>query len=229
MDSYGQFCPVALTAEILTRRWTPLVVRELLCGSARFNQIRRGVPRMSPSLLSTRLDELEQAGILERTVAEDGDHPEYHLTRAGRELRPIIESMGTWGRRWIRGDLKDEDLDADLLMWDLRRRIDTADAPSGRTVVRFVFEDLPDSSGEYWVVVVDDEVDLCWQDPGYDVDLHVTTDLRTMTAVWRGDRRFAEALRRADVSLRGPETLRRSFPGWLGLSMFAEVERPVGA
>lgn len=229
MDDYGQFCPVALTAEILTRRWTPLVIRELLCGSVRFNELRRGVPRMSPSLLSTRLDELEQAGILTRTVDENGDHPEYRLTRAGRELEPIIESMGVWGQRWIKGDLKDDHLDADLLMWDLRRRIDTEQAPDGRTVVRFTFHDLPDESEQYWVVVEDDQVDLCWQDPGHEVDLDVVTDLRTMTSVWRGDERFAEALRRGDLSMRGPERLRRTFPDWLGLSMFAGVERPVVA
>lgn len=227
MESYGQFCPVALTAEILTRRWTPLVIRELLCGSVRFNDLRRGVPRMSPSLLSTRLDELEHAGILERTVTDEGDHPEYHLTRAGRELQPIIESMGVWGQRWIKGDLKDDDLDVDLLMWDLRRRIDTEEAPRERTVVRFIFRDLPKDSRQYWVVVEDAEVDLCWKDPGYDVDLDVVTDLRTMTSVWRGDERFAEALRRQDLTMRGPEGLRRSFPEWLGLSMFAGVERPV--
>lgn len=224
MHGYGQFCPVALTAEILTRRWTPLVVRELLCGSVRFNELRRGVPRMSSSLLSTRLDELEAAGVLERIVDENGDHPEYHLTPAGRELKPIIESMGVWGKRWIQGDLRDEDLDADLLMWDLRRRIDTDDAPDGRTVVHFFFEDRPEEEQEYWVVVKDAEVDLCRQDPGHSVDLHVATDLRTMTGIWRGDERYAEALRRGEIRVRGPEKLRRSFPEWLGLSLFAAVE-----
>lgn len=223
MDSYGQFCPVALTAEILTRRWTPLVVRELLCGSVRFNELRRGVPRMSSALLSTRLDELETAGVLERIVDEDGEHPEYHLTPAGRELRPIIESMGVWGKRWIKGDLRDEHLDADLLMWDLRRRIDADNAPDGRTVVHFYFEDRPKKERDYWVVVDGDEVDLCKQDPGHGVDLHVVTDLRAMTAVWRGDDRYAEALRRGDVRVRGPEQLRRSFPEWLGLSLFASA------
>lgn len=224
MEGYGQFCPVALTAEILTRRWTPLVVRELLCGSVRFNELRRGVPRMSSSLLSTRLDELEAAGVLERIVDENGDHPEYHLTAAGRELQPIIESMGVWGKRWIQGDLRNEDLDADLLMWDLRRRIETERAPDELTVVHFFFEDRTEEEQEYWVVVDGDDVDLCRKDPGHSVDLRVVTDLRTMTAVWRGDERYAEALRRGDIGVRGPERLRRSFPEWLGLSLFAGVE-----
>ncbi len=134
--------------------------------------------------------------------------------------------MGVWGRRWIEGDLMDDHLDVDLLMWDLRRRIDLANTPAGRTVVHFTFEDLEEDHRCYWVVIDEDEVDVCAQDPGHGVDLYVVTDLRTMTAVWRGDERLAEALRRGDLTMRGPESLRRSFPDWLGLSLFARVERP---
>lgn len=224
MDTYGQFCPVALASEVLTRRWTPLVIRELLCGSTRFNDLRRGVPRMSPSLLSRRLGELEEAGIV---IRDGGDRPAYRLTRAGEELRPIVEAMGVWGRRWISGDLTDDELDADLLMWDLRRRLDTSNAPPGRTVVRFHFPDQEEDRRDYWVVVEGDgEVDLCWQDPGHPVDLVVEADLATMTGVWVGDYRFAEVLGRREVALRGPTELRRSFPDWLGLSMFAGVGVP---
>lgn len=225
MDTYGQFCPVALASEILTRRWTPLVIRELLCGSTRFNDLRRGVPRMSPSLLSKRLDELQDAGIVEKGSVEGSEYDEYRLTRAGRELRPIVEALGTWGRRWISGDLSDEELDVELLMWDLRRRIDVANVPRGRTVVRFHYREQPAKHRDYWVVVEDGDVDLCWKDPGFDVDLEVETDVATMTGVWVGDLRFAEILRRGDVELRGPVELRRSFPEWLGLSLFAGVER----
>lgn len=227
METYGQFCPVALAAEVLTRKWTPLVVRELLCGSTRFNDLRRGVPRMSPSLLSKRLGELEDAGVLERRPAEGEDHDEYHLTQAGRELQGVIEALGVWGKRWIRGDLGQDQLDAELLMWDLRRRVDSARAPAGRTVVRFIFADQPDDRRHFWLVVTGGgDVDLCWKDPGHPVDLEVATDLGTLTEVWMGDRRLAEALRRGEVELRGPSTLRRSFPGWLGLSLFASVEPP---
>lgn len=225
MSTYGQFCPVALAAQILTRRWTPLVIRELLCGSTRFNEVRRGVPRMSPSLLSRRLDELERAGIVTRKVTSDVDHETYHLTRAGEELMPVIEAMGVWGKRWISGDLDDGDLDVDLLMWDMRRRIDTGRAPRGRTVVQFTFPEQPEEHRCYWLVVTHgDEVDLCWQDPGHDVDLSVETDLRTMTQIWRGDIRYGEVLRRKEIELHGPTQLRRSFPDWLGLSIFAPVE-----
>jgi len=224
MSTYGQFCPVALASQILTRRWTPLVIRELLCGSTRFNELRRGVPRMSPSLLSKRLDELVDAGIVTRR-AEDSGHDGYHLTRAGRELFPVIEAMGVWGKRWISGDLADEDLDVDLLMWDVRRRIDVEAAPAGRTVVQFTFSDCPEDHRDYWVVVKPEgEVELCRQDPGYPVDLTVRTDVRTMTDIWMGRARFSEVLRRREIAFRGPTALRRSFPDWLGLSMFAGVE-----
>lgn len=226
MSTYGQFCPVALASEILTRRWTPLVVRELLCGSTRFNELRRGVPRMSPSLLSRRLSELEDAGIVGRRTSPDGDHEEYVLTRAGRELQPVVEAMGRWGKRWVSGDLTDEELDVELLMWDMRRRIDPERAPRGRTVVRFDFRDQPAERRRFWIVVAEGEVDLCWKDPGHEVDLRVETDVRTMTAVWMGQERLAEGLRRRDVVLRGPPELRRSFPDWLGLSLFAGVEAP---
>lgn len=228
MSTYGQFCPVALASEILTRRWTPLVVRELLCGSTRFNELRRGVPKMSPSLLSKRLDELEEAGIVVRRRPEGEDHDEYHLTAAGEELRPIVVALGTWGKRWISGDLRQDDLDAELLMWDVHRRIDPERAPGGRTVVRFEFRDLPKDRRRFWIVVEESDVDVCWKDPGYDVDLTVRTDLPTMTAVWRGDARYAEALRREEIRLAGPAELRRSFPEWLGFSLFASVEMPAG-
>lgn len=227
MSTYGQFCPVALASEILTRRWTPLVVRELLCGSTRFNELRRGVPRMSPSLLSKRLDELQDAGIVVRHGVPGAKHDEYRLTRAGEELRPIVEALGVWGKRWVSGEFADEELDVELLMWDMHRRIEVAEAPAGRTVVRFSFTDQPRDHRDYWLVVTPERtVDLCWKDPGFPVDLVVRTDVRTMTGVWMGDFRFPEVLRRRGVELVGPTDLRRSFPGWLGLSLFAGVEAP---
>ncbi len=227
MSTYGQFCPVALAADILTRRWTPLVIRELLSGSARFNELRRGVPKMSPSLLSKRLDELTEAGVITRSGVPGTDHDEYRLTEAGRELMPVIEAMGVWGKRWISGELDEEDLDPDLLMWDVRRRVDTSRVPAGQVVVRFTFSDLAERHRDYWIVVdAEREVDLCWQDPGYPVDLSVDSTVRTMIDIWMGRVRFPEALRRREIVLRGPTELRRSFPEWLGLSFFASVQPP---
>jgi len=226
MNSYGQFCPVALASEILTRRWTPLVVRELLCGSTRFNEIRRGVPRMSPSLLSKRLEELEEAGVIFRKSPKGRDWDEYHLTEAGRELMPIIQDLGTWGKRWISGDFTQEQLDVELLMWDLHRRIQLEHAPAERAVVLFEFTDVPEERNHFWLVVNRPDVDLCVKDPGHPVDLTVHTDLPTMTGIWMGNISYAEALRRREIRLQGPTALRRSFPDWLGLSLFAGVDGP---
>lgn len=229
MDSYRQFCPVAKAAEVVTRKWTPLVVRELLQGSHRFNDLKRGLPAISPSLLSRRLTELQEAGVVVRRLSEEGDHPEYHLTRAGEELRPIIESLGAWGKRWSRSELSREDLDAGLLMWDLHRRISHDRLPERRVVVHFRFRDAPEEERDFWLVLDGDDVDLCLKDRGLDDDLRVVTDVGTLTSVWLGDAPLSRAVERRKVRLRGPEDLRRAFPGWLGLSLFAEVERQRGA
>lgn len=220
---YGQFCPVAKAAEIVTERWTPLVLRELLMGSRRFNDLRRGVPLMSPSLLSQRLKALERAGVITRRT--DGAHPAYQLTPAGHELRPIIEMLGVWGQRWVRTGVgtADTDLDASLLMWDMRRGIEAPTLPN-RVVVRFDFPDAGPGKKAWWLVI-DGAVDLCLTDPGYHVDLRVRTDVRTMTAVWMGDIAFGEAVRTGALTLEGPRTLQRQFPGWLKLSVFANVPR----
>ncbi|MEJ2503066.1 MAG: helix-turn-helix domain-containing protein [Gemmatimonadota bacterium] len=223
MQSYRQYCPVALAAEIVGRRWTPLVVRELLLGSRRFNDIHRGVPRMSRTLLSTRLDELEEAGLLQRVV-EDG-HPEYRLTRAGEELGPIIMELGAWGKRWVRTKVTREHLDVGYLMWDVRRRVDPDALPRDPVVVHFHFTDADDGEQDFWLVLEAEAVDLCLKDPGYDCDLRLVTDVRTMVDVWMGDDDLGGALRDRRIRLRGPEKLRRRFPDWLGLSHLAHVER----
>jgi DNA-binding HxlR family transcriptional regulator len=224
MQGYKQYCPVALTTEILGRRWTPLVVRELLLGSVRFNDIHRGVSRMSRTLLSTRLEELQHAGILERRVVDD--HPEYHLTRAGRELRPIILGMGRWGKRWLQHELSSEDVDAGHLMWDVRRGVVREALPPDRVVVAFHFPDAEEGYRHFWLVLEREGVDLCVDDPGYDCDLRLKTDLGTMVEVWMGDRDLRTAMADGRVRVRGPRELRRHLPEWLGTSPLADVERP---
>jgi len=223
MNGYGQFCPVAIASEILTRRWTPLVVRELLCGSVRFNEIRRGVPRMSRSLLSQRLGELERAGLLERRMV--GGHPEYYLTDAGEELRPIIEQLGAWGKRRLKSDLSREHLDAGFLMWDVQRRVVRERLPPDRVVVHFHFSDAPEEYTDFWLVLEPEAVDLCLDDPGYGWDLRLATDVRTLVEVWMGDIELAHALDDGSIELRGRRELRRRFPSWLGLSVLATVQR----
>jgi DNA-binding HxlR family transcriptional regulator len=226
MSTYGQFCPVAQALEIVGERWTLLVVRELLCGNYRFNEILNGVPLMSRSLLSQRLKTLEQAGVIERRERPGGGGFEYRMTDAGRELEPVIHGLGTWGQRWARADLKSERLDPVLLMWDLRRNLDPSRLPPSSTVVMFWFRDLPAKRSRYWLKVERPEVELCLTNPGFEVELTVETTLRTMVEVWMGDRDAQAAVREGVIELKGPQRLARGFPSWLLLSTFAKVERP---
>jgi DNA-binding HxlR family transcriptional regulator len=223
MGGYGQFCPVAKAMELLDERWTMLVVRELLEGSRQFNALRRGLPRMSPALLSTRLRTLARAGVVERY--QDGNRISYTLTPAGRELRPIVEALGQWGIRWI-PDLGDEDLDPHLLLWDVHRNVDLAAVPPGRTVLGFVFRDVPGAARHWWLVITAGGVDLCDVDPGGPATATVEADLRTLTLVWRGDLGWAQALRSGGLTVHGPAHVRRAVPRWLKLSAFAPVPRP---
>jgi DNA-binding HxlR family transcriptional regulator len=214
---------VAKAMELLDERWTMLVIRELLEGSRTFNPLRRGLPRMSPALLSTRLQSLARAGVVDRH--EDGGRVSYTLTPAGRELRPIVEAIGRWGIRWI-PDLGDEDLDPHLLMWDIHRNVDLGEVPPGRTILRFTFRDVAGAGRDWWLVIKADGVDLCDFDPGWDVAATVDSDLRTLTQVWRGDDRWPQALRSGRLRLEGPTQVRRAVPRWLKLSSFAAVPRP---
>jgi DNA-binding HxlR family transcriptional regulator len=223
MPAYGQFCPVAKAMEILDERWTMLVVRELLSGSTHFNELRRGVPKMSPALLSKRLRNLCRVGIVER---EDTDNRvTYRLTERGRELSQVVEALGAWGIRWI-GDLGEMDLDPHLLLWDIRRRMNLEAMPRGRTVVSIEFDDVAANVARWWLLA-DEDVQICDDDPGFPIDVTLRTSLKTLTSLWRGDRTWDDALRTQAVTLLGPTDTRRQLPVWLGASAFAAVPRPV--
>jgi DNA-binding HxlR family transcriptional regulator len=226
---YAQFCPVSMAAEVLCTRWTVVLLRELLFGSTRFNDLRRGLPRMSPALLSQRLKELEGQGVVCRARGPSGVL-EYHLTPAGLELRPIVEAMGRWGQRWIDSDLSLQFLDAQLLMWDMRRRLNPEPMPRRRCVIQFQYPERPQAERLWWLVVdPDDPVDLCGVDPGFDVDLYVTSDLRTMTAIWMGHDTVRAALAAERLKLVGDRELAAQMQTWLGLSSLAHVPRPAAA
>ena len=224
---YKQFCPVAMASEVLGTRWTLVLLREMIAGSTRFNDLRRGVPKMSPSLLSQRLKELTEAGLVERRPApsERGVF-EYHLTEAGCEVRPIVEAMGFWGQKWVESELSLRNLDPSLMMWDMRRNLDPEPLPDRRVVIEFLYHDVPVSKRRWWLVVEPrGGVDLCWSDPGFDVDLYVTTDLRTMTAIWMG---LTTTGREAEkIEYDGDLGIARSMQDWLGLSPFAVQEKRV--
>lgn len=220
MPGYGQFCPVAKAMEILDERWTMLIVRELLCGSTRFNELRRGVPRMSPTLLSRRLRELERLGLVERRTA--GRQTTYRPTARCVELRPIVEAIGVWGLRWI-GELGEQDLDPHLLLWDMRRQIPVTEWPRARTTLEIRFDDVEPAFRRWWIVVNGDDVDICEFDPGYPVVATMRTRLLTMTRIWRGDLQWAQAARTQLVSVDAPADIARRLPTWLGISALAEM------
>lgn len=226
MTGYGQFCPVAKAMELLDERWTLLVVRELLSGSAHFNEIRRGNPRMSPALLSKRLQTLERAGVVRRE--DTGSRSCYRLTESGEELRPVVEALGAWGIRWV-GELGDRDLDPHLLFWDMRRTVPVERWPRGRTVLMFVLDDVPASTSRWWLVVTGAEADVCDVDPGHPPDATVRSGLRTLVRIWRGDLAWRDSIRSAAVVLEGPGTVTARIPEWVGAMTLAAVPRPAGA
>jgi DNA-binding HxlR family transcriptional regulator len=225
--SYKQFCPVAMAAEVLCTRWTVVLLRELIAGSTRFNDLRRGVPRMSPALLSKRLKDLEEAGVVRRVGSQsDPGIFEYHLTRAGRELKTVVESIGIWGQHWVEAQLSLKHIDPSLLMWDMRRNLDPTPMPERRCVIHFVYPELPSARRRWWLVVEPEaEVDLCSVDPGFDVDLYVTTDLRTMTAIWMGLTTVRESTEKGKLRLTGDRRLADHMQTWLGLSPFATEKK----
>ena len=220
MINYGQFCTVARGAEVFGERWTPLVVRELLCGSTRFNDIRRGVPRMSATLLAQRLRKLEEIGVVERV--REGSANEYRLTAAGEELRPIVMALGHWGARWIGSRLQPNQLDAGFLMWDVRRFAKLDEFPrERRIVIHFSFSDARPRERLWWLVVEHGSADLCRDDPGHEVTLIVESSVLALTDVWSGEREPSEVLGSRELRVTGPARDAKQLWHWLGRSAFA--------
>ncbi len=222
MKGYGQYCPIAKATEVVGERWTNLVIRELAAGSHTFSDLRRGLPLISPSLLSSRLKTLEEAGVVERT-STDG-HVDYTLTDSGEELSKIIWQLGTWGHRWVRSRLTTQDLDPSLLVWDIHRTIDPGFFTSPRTVIRIEFTDYTSKFRFWWLVITPGNVDVCYQDPGYDIDLEISTDLGTLTAAWMGDTTIMKAIREKRVDLSGSPFLKKNIAVWLGANYYADVK-----
>lgn len=223
--TYGQFCPIAMAAEIVCTRWTVLVIRELFNGSTRFNDLRRGLARMSPSLLSKRLKELERSGVVKVKPGGKSGVNEYHITDAGQALRPLVMALGNWGSEWIEDTLPLKNLDPSLLMWDMHRSIHAETFPAGRSTIQFNYPELPDSHRDYWLVIDDGVVDVCWIDPGFEIDLWVSSPLKVMTAVWMGSASLMSEITAGRIKLDGDPRLARSMPVWLGLSLFAKTLR----
>ena len=223
MKGYNQFCPVAKGAEIFNERWIPLIIREMMCGSRRFNDLKRGNPMMSPSLLSQRLKFLEQAGVVEKKIGK-GESAEYSLTESGRDLGEVVTRLGLWGLKWARSRLTKDDYDPQLLMWDIRRRIDTSAFPAERVVMSFMFRDMPASRRAYWLIVDDGEVDLCIKFPGFDVDLAFITTSKTMADIWMGHTTIRKEIRNGNLSLEGGKALKKNIDDWFTYSVFSDPE-----
>ena len=220
MKGYGQFCSVARARDLLGERWTLLVVRELLCGSRRFGDVRRGIPRISRTMLSARLRELVAAGVVTRS--EGGDGPAYDLTESGRELFAVVRELGAWGQRWLPRELPQHDLDLDALVWDMRRRVDLDALPEQPVVARLELRDVGGRAGVRFLLLRRTEVSLCATNPGFPELLRVRAHLRTLTGWWRGDLSFADA-RSAGLTVEGPRELVKAFPTWFRRYLFADV------
>jgi DNA-binding HxlR family transcriptional regulator len=230
MQGYRQFCPVALGAEVFAERWTPLILRELLLGSRRFSELRRGLPRISRNLLTQRLASLERSGLIERRRRVNGHGFDYSLTPAGEELRPVVIALGTWGYKWAAAELHPDNLDAGLLMWFLRRRVRVENLPERQAVIRFDFHAEGarsfwiEGQQSFWLILERPEADLCLSDPGFEVDLTVNADVAELTRVYLGHISLTHAIRQGSVEVVGPRDLRSSFRDWIGVSPFAPTK-----
>lgn len=219
---YGQFCPVSKAAEVLGERWTILIIRELLLGTTRFKDFQRALSQISPTLLTKRLNQLQECGLVVRKTAPGQRRTEYQPMPAAKELKPIIFGLGKWGMRWARGQMNDDELDVELLMYDLHRRIDATQLPGGRTVIKFSFRGLP-KFGHWWIVLENGTRELCVDNPGKEVDVHFTTDVRTMARIWAGDTQIRAARETGQLQLTGDPVLIRTVSGWLRPGLFADV------
>ncbi len=222
MRSYAQYCPVAKASEILGDRWTLLIVREMLGGASGFNEVQRGLPGISRSVLTDRLRSLERAEVIDRRTGPQGRTLDYRLTLAGRDLEPVVQAIGEWGATWSVTDPRPEELDPYLLIVWMARHVDRDQVPPGRTVLQF---DFRDPAERYWMVLDPTEVSVCLQHPGFDVNLEVSVDTATLYRVYLGRAELGGAIRAGRLTMSGPRMLQRGFGEWFTWSAFAPASR----
>ncbi len=223
MKGYGQFCPIAKAAEVFCERWTALVIRNIGAGAMRFNDIHRGVPHMSPSLLTKRLRQLEAEGLVSRRHSASGKSWTYHLTEAGEEFLPLVGALAVWGQRWTRRDLEKDELDLGLLIWGLEYSVDPAAFGATRHVVRIDVCDQPAYKRLYWFVCHDGALDLCVTDPGGETDLYLSATLRDFIHIYRGDVTLASALDTGRLVADGPPRMTRKLSKWFNFGVMAKT------
>ena len=229
VSKYNQFCPIAKGAEIVATRWTPLVLRELMCGGRTFNDIHRGVPLMSRALLVERLRQLEEDGVVERRERYGGKGHDYRLTGAGEALRPVIETIGQWALAYGHDRIENGDHDSVVLMWGLHRRVDRSLLPPGRTVLRFELSGVARSSRSvklYWLLLTRAEVDVCTKDPGFPVDVTISGPIASLIEVYLGYVTWAHATRK-DLRVRGHQTVTSKVERWLRLDLVVGRDLPI--
>lgn len=219
---YGQFCPIAKATEIVGERWTLLIIRELLLGTTRFSDFQRALAQISPTLLTKRLNRLVDEGLAIRKTTGSGKRAEYHPTVAAKELGPLVIGLGEWGMRWARGQMSDDELDVELLMYDLCRRLDPDRLPGGETVIQFSFSGLEDFA-QWWIVAKDAKRELCVVHPGKDADVRIVTDARTMVEIYAGDLPLEQARQAQRLEVTGTRELVRSLSEWLPVMALAHV------
>ena len=222
MRSYAQYCPVAKATEVLGDRWTLLILREMLGGANGFNELQRGLPGISRSVLTDRMRALERAEVIERRTGPKGRTLEYRLTPAGRDLQPVVQAIGEWGATWSITEPRADELDPYLLVVWMARHVDRRQLPPNRTVVQF---DFRDPKQRYWMVLEPAEVSVCLQHPGFDVDLGVTVDTTTLYRVYLGQAELGSAIRAGQLTMNGPRTLQRGLGLWFTWSAFAPASR----
>ena len=222
MEKYCQFCPVAKAAEILCEKWAILVLRELMMGSTRFSQLRRGLPKISPSILSRRLKALEEQDVIVKRKKTNTGNYEYLLTDSGEELRTIILDFGIWGHKWAKNKITKEDLDAGFLLWDMRRRLQVDYFGEKRVVIYIEFSDQKKSDRYWWMVIEKGEVDLCFEDMGHEPDIIIMTTLPVMTKLWLGYEKINTMLDNGRLRLLGPHKYLKNMTRWIGRSTFAD-------
>ncbi|ARP98984.1 winged helix-turn-helix transcriptional regulator [Pseudorhodoplanes sinuspersici] len=228
-SGYGQFCPVAKGAEIVATRWTPLILREIMSGERSFNDIHRGVPLMSRALLAERLRQLEHDGIVAKRPRKDQKGHDWALTTAGDALREVVDVIGRWGLIYGRDKITPGDRDSTVLMWALRRRVDREALPPRRVVVRF------DLSGvarcrtglrKHWLVLEPSDIDVCYKDPGFPVDVTVTGEMSAMVSVYLGYATWRDAIRKA-LRVEGDREISKRLESWLQLDRIVGRDLPI--
>ncbi|WND01808.1 helix-turn-helix domain-containing protein [Temperatibacter marinus] len=223
----GSLCPAVKASAIIGDKWVLLILRELFLGAHRYNDFQKAIARISPTVLSGRLKDMETAGLLIKRTVSGKKGGEYRLTKSGRELGPIIDHLSRWGLRWTRRSLKDEDIDVAGFMWDFHRSLNLDELPDGKTVLSVQFPEQ-ETYKKWWLIIENGTVDLCTEDPGFDIDIYIVSSLISMVSVWMGDSTLKEELASQAMTLTGDHYLMKTAARWFALSRYSDV-RPVSS